>query len=100
MAITKKEQEVKNNYLELVILYFKYKNVYNFGFQKYAVFRNMIRYVADNNDAIFCRSIFTELQNANLFEKKMNLKSINYRFNPYPDKQRPPEPKLYILDYT
>ena len=100
MAITKKEQEIKNNYLELVILYFKYRNAYHLGYQKYSVFRNMIRFVADNTDPSFCRAIFTELQTANLFEKKMKLKSITYRFNPYPNKERIEEPTIFVLDYT
>ena len=29
----------------------------------------------------------------------MKLKSITYRFNPYPNKERVQEPKIFVLDY-
>lgn len=88
MAITKKDQDIKNNYIELVILYFKYRNTYNLGYQRYSVYRNLIRFITDNNDLKFCRTIFSELQKRKLFQKKIVIKSIYYRFNAYPNRYK------------
>ena len=83
---------VKKTIVDLIILYFKYRNCYNNGFQKYSYFRNLMRYITDINDAIFLRRIFEDLINKKLIEKKLVIGSVRYRFNPskkYDDPNRP-----------
>ena len=83
---------VKKTIVDLIILYFKYRNCYNSGFQKYSYFRNLMRYITDINDAIFLRRIFEDLINKKLIEKKLVIGSVRYRFNPckkYEDPNRP-----------
>ena len=79
----------RKNYLELVFLYLKFRNFFNFGFQKYAVFKKIIVYITEISNSSFIRYIFTELLEEGYIEKKIILGSLHYRFNPY--KKNDPE---------
>tara|TARA_R110000796_G_scaffold120917_1_gene235055 strand:+ start:714 stop:1001 length:288 start_codon:yes stop_codon:yes gene_type:complete len=77
------KSQYKNNIIDLVILYFKYRNCYNQGFQKYYYFKNLIKHITNLDDLTFIRRIFEELLLKKIIEKKIICSSVRYRFNPY-----------------
>tara|TARA_R110000823_G_scaffold15050_3_gene49240 strand:+ start:40 stop:303 length:264 start_codon:yes stop_codon:yes gene_type:complete len=79
---------MKQKYVDLSILYLKYRNSYNTGFQKYQYYKSMIRYVTDIEHNVLIRRIFDELLLTNLMEKKYVHDSVRYRFNPYHKKEK------------
>ena len=86
--------EFKKNIVDLIILYFKYRNCYNIGFQKYSYFKNLMRYITDITDKLYLRRAFEELINKGLIEKKLVMGSVRYRFNPT---QKRDDPNLPII---
>ena len=74
---------MKQKYVDLSILYLKYRNSYNTGFQKYQHFKSLIRYITDIEHNVLIRRLFDELLLTNLMEKKKVHGSVRYRFNPY-----------------
>ena len=70
------------NSVEIVKLYLTYKNSFNYGYQKYIVWRNMIKYITGINDPKIIRKIFYHLLNKNQFYKHKKIRSIYYIFNP------------------
>ena len=79
---------MKQKYVDLSILYLKYRNSYNTGFQKYQYYKSMIRYVTDIEHNVLIRRIFDELLLKDLMEKKYVHDSVRYRFNPYHKKEK------------
>ena len=77
------KSETKKQNVKLIILYLKYRNSYNVGFQKYQYFKSLMRYVTDINDNTFIRRLFDELMLSDVMEKKLIIGSVRYRFNPY-----------------
>ena len=74
----------KSKYIELVILYFKYKNLFDIGYQPYKIFKNKIKYITGiNNNRSYVRNIFEILLTRNIFRVKFIGKSRTYIFNPY-----------------
>ena len=74
---------MKQKYVDLSILYLKYRNSYNTGFQKYQYYKSLIRYITDIEHNVLIRRLFDELLLTNLMEKKYIHGSVRYRFNPY-----------------
>jgi len=75
----------KNNnqdYEKLTSLYFSYRNVYNFGFVRYSIFKNLIRHCTSITDYKKIRTIFQNLVNKDIFETKKESNGFYYRFNP------------------
>ena len=79
---------MKQKYVDLSILYLKYRNSYNTGFQKYQYYKSMIRYITDIEHNVLIRRIFDELLLKDLMEKKYVHGSVRYRFNPYHKKEK------------
>lgn len=79
---------MKQKYVDLSILYLKYRNSYNNGFQKYQYYKSMIRYITDIEHNVLIRRIFDELLLKDLIEKKYVHGSVRYRFNPYHKKEK------------
>lgn len=77
------KSETKKHNVKLIILYLKYRNSYNAGFQKYQYFKSLMRYITDINDNTFIRRLFDELMLAGHMERKLVVGSVRYRFNPY-----------------
>ncbi len=71
------------HYYALTVLYLKYRNFYRHGFQRYYVFRQMIKYVTGLTSQKEVRKIFQKCLDNNIFEKKNFRTQIQYRFNPY-----------------
>ena len=69
------KSETKKQNVKLIILYLKYRNSYNAGFQKYQYFKSLMRYITDINDNTFIRRLFDEMM--------LIIGSVRYRFNPY-----------------
>jgi len=76
------KSDAKKSTIKLINLYFKYRNCYNSGFQKYSYFKNLMVYVTDIKDTAFLRRIFENLISTHIIEKKLIQKSIRYRYNP------------------
>jgi hypothetical protein len=74
----------KTKYIELVVLYFKYKNIFDIGFQPYKIFKNKIKYITGiYNNRAYIRNIFEIMLSRNIFQVKFIGKSRTYIFNPY-----------------
>lgn len=74
--------KTKQDLIELTYLYFKFRNLYLSGFQRYIFFRNLISYVTNLNNYYSIRSIFNNLINEGSIEIKKEKKKVYYRFNP------------------
>jgi len=75
-------KEIRLKIIDLTILFFNYRNTYNLGFQRYSVFRNMIRYINGNTlTDKQVRVVFQTLVSNKNFEKIKNLGTIYYRWN-------------------
>ncbi len=77
--------EMEHNYA-LTVLYLKYRNFYRHGFQRYYVFRQMIKYVTGLKNQKEVRKIFQKCLDNDIFEKKNFRTQIQYKFNPYQKK--------------
>ena len=44
--------------IELVTLYLRYRNSFNYGFQKFIVWRNMIKFITGINEPKLIRKLF------------------------------------------
>ena len=73
----------KKEYVELSFLYFRYRNLYDTGFQRYSFFRNLIAYICNISDYGLIRRIFEELSKRNVFNEKKEDTKIFYLFNPF-----------------
>ncbi len=73
---------VRNKNIELVQLYFLYRNITNLGFHSYKVFKNMIIYITGINDKLLVRNIFDILLHKNSFKIRFIGKSRFYNYNP------------------
>lgn len=73
----------KQEYIELSFLYFKLRNLFEYGFMKYLFFKNLIGYVCDISDYALIRRVFEDLSRRNIFTIKQTEQHIYYCFNPY-----------------
>ena len=55
--------------VEIVILYLRYRNSFNYGHQKFIVWRNLIKYITGINENKNIRKIFYHLLNKKQFHK-------------------------------
>jgi hypothetical protein len=90
----------KNNnedYEKLILLYFSYRNIYNMGYLRYSIFKNLIRYCTNIRDYRKIRTIFQNLVNKDVFDKKKKLNGFYYRFNP--NKIPDIKPEFFIVSF-
>jgi len=87
----------KEDLIELTFLYFKFRNLYFVGFQRYIFFKNLISYVTKLNNYSSIRSIFNNLLNEDLIEIKKDKKKVYYRFNPKQKKDPEPDNSPAVL---
>ena len=73
--------DITANSLENVIRYMEMKNLFNLGYNKYGFFKNVIRFVLNNNDHEFCRCVFQKLLNKKVFQKSKRGRVTRYIFN-------------------
>ena len=82
--MSRKEIQIfKNKNIELVMLYFKYRNIFDIGFQSYKIFKNMIMYITNIKNQLKVRNIFEIMLLRKYFKVKMVGKSRFYIFNPH-----------------
>ena len=75
-------KDIRLKIIDLTILFFNYRNSYNLGFQRYSVFRNMIRYINGNTlTDKQVRVVFQTLVSNKNFEKVKKIGTIYYRWN-------------------
>lgn len=91
--------KTKEDLIQLTFLYFKYRNLYFSGFQKYNFFRNLISYVTKLKNYYSVRSIFNNLINEGFIEVKKEKKKVYYRFNPKKKKDLPADNNPIILTF-
>tara|TARA_R100000388_G_scaffold92549_1_gene75729 strand:- start:686 stop:985 length:300 start_codon:yes stop_codon:yes gene_type:complete len=93
-----RKKTIKEEYLELTILYLMYRNAYNFGFQRYSFFRNLIKYITKLDSQNSIRNLFSSLLEDEVFQKKIICNKIYYRFNPYKKEDVIPEKIIIHFD--
>jgi len=76
------------NSVEIVTLYLRYRNSFNYGHQKFNVWRNLIRFITGISDPKIIRKIFYHLLNKKQFHKYKKNNSTYYLFNPTNKKLR------------
>jgi len=74
---------IKEKHIELIMLYFKYRNVFNLGYHQYKIFKNLIIYITGITKKTDVRNIFETLLSRNIFQLKYRHNSRFYIFNPY-----------------
>jgi len=76
-------KKTKKDLINLVILSFKYENVFNEGYMKYREWAKRINNVID----VYChnttRAIFVNLVKEKIFIKRKINRNITYLFSPY-----------------
>lgn len=73
----------KTKFLDLIILYLKYRNCYYMKYQKYSYFKNLIKYITCIENETLIRRMFESLLQKNIIQKKKFDKTTKYIFNPY-----------------
>ena len=73
---------IRNKNIELVQLYFLYRNITNLGFHSYKVYKNMIMYITGIDDKLLVRNIFDILLHKSCFKISFIGKSRFYNYNP------------------
>jgi len=76
-------KEIKQEYVDFIILYFSSRNIFNMGYLNYSYFRNIIRYALDNPNPKLIRFIFNTMVSKDIMKRKKLKKSTVYLFNPY-----------------
>ena len=72
----------KKELVELSFLYFRLRNLFNDGFQRYLFFRNLISYSCGITNYPLIRRVFEDLVIRNTFDIKIKRGMIYYLFNP------------------
>ena len=80
---TKEKQAIKEKNIELIILYFRYRNIFKMGFQSYKIFKNMMIYITNIDKTTYIRNLFETMLSRDIFKIKYIYKSRFYIFNPY-----------------
>lgn len=69
--------------LSITNTYFQYRNIGNFGFVKYSIFKNLIKYITNISDDRKIRRIFDKMIALGQFDKlRLKKHSILYLYNP------------------
>jgi hypothetical protein len=77
------KQNKKKEYCELAFLYFRYRNLFDYDYQKYGFFKNLIAFICRISDYNLVRRIFEDLVKRNCFDEKRTEEGVKYLFNPY-----------------
>lgn len=73
----------KKELVELVILSFKYENIFNEGYIRYREWSKKINNVIGIYEYNVTRAIFSEILKKDIFKKEKTGRNIRYLFNPY-----------------
>lgn len=79
----KSSMRIEEEILKLCILYLELRNTFNLEYQKYSLFKNMIRFITNISEASQIRRIFQKLVDRKFFIKRKRGKETSYHFNPY-----------------
>lgn len=76
--------------LYITARYLVYRNIVDYGFIKFSVFKKIISYVTGVDDVYTIRKIFIKLLDEGFFKKTKNIKrSYLYKFIGYPRQRYP-----------
>ena len=68
---------------DFIILYFKSRNIGNFGFCRYGIFKRLIKYALDTNDMTLVRRVFDLMRSRQIMDETVLSDSKVYLFNPF-----------------
>mgnify|MGYP003676730649 CR=1 FL=1 len=73
---------ISEELITITIVYLQYRNSFNFGNQKFIIWKNIISYITGITDLKILRIIFYKLINKKIFKKNKIGKSTYYIYNP------------------
>ena len=73
---------ISDELINISIVYLQFRNSFNFGNQKFNVWKNIISYITGITELKILRIIFYKLLNKKMFQKIKIGKSTYYRYNP------------------
>lgn len=73
---------ISEELISITLVYLQYRNSFNFGKQKFIVWKNIISYITGISDLKILRIIFYKLINKKIFQKIKVSKSTFYLYNP------------------
>ena len=73
---------ISDELINISIVYLQFRNSFNFGNQKFNVWKNIISYITGITELKVLRIIFYKLLNKKMFQKIKIGKSTYYRYNP------------------
>ena len=73
---------ISKDLINLSIVYLQFRNSYNFGVQKFYIWKNLISYITGLTELKIIRIIFYKLLNKKIFQKIKIGRSTYYRYNP------------------
>lgn len=73
---------ISKELINISIVYLQFRNSFNFGLQKFIIWKNLISYITGISELKIIRIIFYKLLNKKIFQKFKKGKSTYYRYNP------------------
>ena len=73
---------ISDELINISIVYLQFRNSFNFGNQKFYIWKNIISYITGITELKILRIIFYKLLNKKIFQKIKKGKSTFYRYNP------------------
>lgn len=73
---------ISDELINISIVYLQFRNSFNFGDQKFYIWKNIISYITGITELKILRIIFYKLLNKKIFQKIKKGKSTFYRYNP------------------
>tara|TARA_R110001606_G_scaffold399263_1_gene582930 strand:+ start:4047 stop:4319 length:273 start_codon:yes stop_codon:yes gene_type:complete len=73
---------ISEELITITLVYLQYRNSFNFGKQKFIIWKNIISYITGITDLKILRIIFYKLINKKIFKKIKVSKSTYYIYNP------------------
>ena len=85
---------ISEELITITLVYLQYRNSFNFGKQKFIIWKNIISYITGITDLKILRIIFYKLINKKIFKKIKVSKSTYYIYNPNNRNQTRPNLKV------
>tara|TARA_R110000772_G_scaffold60888_1_gene137296 strand:+ start:1726 stop:1995 length:270 start_codon:yes stop_codon:yes gene_type:complete len=73
---------ISQELIDISIVYLQFRNSYNFGEQRFIIWKNIISYITGITELNIIRIIFYKLLNKKIFQKIKRCKSTYYVYNP------------------
>lgn len=73
---------ISQDLIDISIVYLQFRNSFDFGLQKFIIWKNIIGYITGITELKILRIIFYKLLNKKIFQKFKIGKSTFYTYNP------------------